>query len=258
MTAAVGPPQRQHRVGQGRHRSAGLHAGGLSRLQPTRCARARLDHAHHRQADLLIAARRRRPALVVATYRAHPEHVDAAHGIAVDGGLIEAGQRAFGHHFFGAHQALRFCDRYAHGSRGYRSGRDSCLLLLNRTHKTPFSIAGPIVTCQHVDQAQSLHQPAPQVGAVVITVQCKVNRSLEVATGISQVVSVTAMHYDVHGMALVDQQRDRVGQLDLAARPARHPPQRIEDLAVQDVPAGRGIQRRRVLGLGLLHHALDS
>src|SRR6478735_4668524 len=66
-----------------------------------------------------------------------------------------------------------------------------------------------------VDQPQTFHQPPPQFGPVVVALQRKVNRSLEVAARISQVVSVTAMDDDVHRMALVDQQRDRVGQLDL-------------------------------------------
>src|SRR5437660_730947 len=53
-------------------------------------------------------------------------------------------------------------------------------------------------------QAQSRHQPPPQFRAVVVTIQCKVNRSLEVAAGISQVVSRSVMHHDVDGMALFD------------------------------------------------------
>ena len=62
---AVGPPQRQHRIGQRRHRRAGLHTGGLSRLQPARRPRARLDGAHHGQADLLIARAVGRSSVVV-------------------------------------------------------------------------------------------------------------------------------------------------------------------------------------------------
>src|SRR5271165_2052722 len=84
-------------------------------------------------------------------------------------------------------------------------------------------------------QAQSFDQPAPQVGAIVVTIQCKVNRSFEVAAGISQVVSRAAMHDDVHGVALVDQQRNRVGQLDLATCASLNPPERVEDRPVQNV-----------------------
>src|SRR5690242_2496555 len=109
-----------------------------------------------------------------------------------------------------------------------------------------------------VDQPQTFHQPPPQIGPVVVALQRKVNRSLEVAAGISQVVSIAAMDNDVHRMALVDQQRDRVGQLDLTARPARDAAQRVEDRPVEHVPAGRGIVRRRILGLRLLVHAFDA
>src|SRR5271166_5020177 len=73
-------------------------------------------------------------------------------------------------------------------------------------------------------QAQSFDQPAPQVWAIVVTIQCKVNRSFEVASGISQVVSRAAVHDDVYRMALLDQQRDRVGQLDLTAAAHRRSP----------------------------------
>src|SRR6478752_3494312 len=103
-----------------------------------------------------------------------------------------------------------------------------------------------------LSQAQSRNQPAAQVRAVVITIQGKVNRSLEVPAGISQVVSRSAVHHDVDGMALVDEQRDGIGELDLAADPTLHAPQRVENRPVQNIAAGRGIERRRIGGLGLL------
>ena len=53
---AVGPPHRQHRVGERRHRRTGLHPCRLSWLQPARSSGARLDRAHHGQTDLLFAA----------------------------------------------------------------------------------------------------------------------------------------------------------------------------------------------------------
>src|ERR1700759_2015934 len=83
------------------------------------------------------------------------------------------------------------------------------------------------VSASAVDQAQPFHQPPPQFRPVVVTLQRKVNRSLEVAARISQVVSIAAMHNHVNRVALVDQQRDRVGQLDLTARSTRHPTQRV-------------------------------
>src|ERR1700675_1499302 len=76
---------------------------------------------------------------------------------------------------------------------------------------------GPPAPLLLLAQAQPRHQPSPQIGAIVVTVQCKVNRSLEVPAGISQVVSGSAMHNHVDRMALGDEQRDRVGELYFAA-----------------------------------------
>src|SRR5215213_1872590 len=97
-------------------------------------------------------------------------------------------------------------------------------------------------------QAQSLYQPPP-LGSVVVALQCKVNRSLEVPAGISQVVSRSAMNHHVHRMAFFDEQRNRVGQLNLATRTAWNTPQRIENRAIEHVTAGRRIWRWRILGL---------
>ena len=51
----------------------------------------------------------------------------------------------------------------------------------------------------------------------------------------------TAMHHSVHGMTVVNEQRDRVGQLHLPAGAARGGAQRVEDRAVQQIAAGSGI-----------------
>src|SRR4051794_34576676 len=91
----------------------------------------------------------------------------------------------------------------------------ACCSSTERTHAPFFSRRAPtLVSCA---QAQSLDQPAPQLRSVIVTLQCKVNRSLEVPAGISQVVSASAMHDDVDGMTLVDEQSDRIGQLDFAS-----------------------------------------
>ncbi|CFS61506.1 Uncharacterised protein [Mycobacterium tuberculosis] len=45
-------------------------------------------------------------------------HIDTAHRVAVDGGLIKTGHWTFGDHFFGAHQSLRLGDRNAYRPRG--------------------------------------------------------------------------------------------------------------------------------------------
>src|SRR3954463_9936684 len=76
---------------------------------------------------------------------------------------------------------------------------------------------GPTPDCRLLlAKAQSRHQPPPQLRAVVVTIQCKVNRSLEVPAGISQVVSGSAMNDDVHRMALGNKQRDGIGELHFA------------------------------------------
>src|SRR5215212_6781952 len=125
----------------------------------------------------------------------------------------------------------------------------ACCSSTERTKRLS-DVAGP-PDPSAVDQPQPFHQPPPQIGAVVVALQGKVNRSLEVASGISQVLSITAMHDDVYRMTLVDQQCDRVRQLDLATRTPRHPAQRVEHRTVEHVPARRSVRRRRILGLGL-------
>ena len=130
--AAVGPPQRQHRVGERRHRRTGLHARGLAGLQPARRAGTGLDRAHDGQTDLAVPL-----VLAVLITTADTEHVHTAHGVSVNRGLIETRQRTFGDDLLGAHQTLRFGDGYSDRSGCYRSGRYPGLLLLHRTHHTP-------------------------------------------------------------------------------------------------------------------------
>ena len=134
--SAVGPPQRQHSVGEGRHRRARLHARGLTRLQPARLAGACLDRAHHREADfavsVVVGIRG-----VVAVGRTNAKHIHAAHGVTVDGGLIEARQRTLSDDFLGAHQTLRFGDRHPDRAWRHRGSRYPGLLFLDRTHRTP-------------------------------------------------------------------------------------------------------------------------
>ncbi len=144
---AVGPAQRQHRIGQRRQRGAGLHPGRLAGLQPAGGARTGLDGSGHRQ-DQPAALARVGVFVVVGerpddTHLTDPDHVDAAHRVAVDRGLIESGQRPFGHHFLGAHQSLRLGDGNTYGPRGYRGGRYPGLLLLHRTHERAFLPSKP-------------------------------------------------------------------------------------------------------------------
>lgn len=81
------------------------------------------------------------------------------------------------------------------------------------TRNRPCRIVARLLLCQ----TQSRHQPSPQVRAVVVTIQCKVNRSLEVPARISQVVSGPLVDDDMDGMALGNQQRDRIGELHFTA-----------------------------------------
>lgn len=80
--------------------------------------------------------------------------------------------------------------------------------------------------------AEPLDQPLPQARTVIVAIQRKVNSSLEIAAGISQVVSGSAVHHNMHRMPLVDQQSDGVGELQLAAGPARDPLERVENRAI--------------------------
>ena len=72
--------------------------------------------------------------VVVTHVRAGVSNIDATHGVAVDGGLIESRQRAFGDNFFGAQQALSFGDRDPDRPRCHRRRRHDGLLLLDRPH----------------------------------------------------------------------------------------------------------------------------
>ncbi len=166
--AAVGPAQRQHRVGQCRQRRPGLHPRGLARLQSAGRPCAGRDGAHHRQCHAAPGRRLLRPLVLVVGLLvgwldlAHAEHVDAADRVAVDGGLIESGQRAFGHHFFGAQQPLRLGDGDPHRPRRHRGGRHPGLLLFHRTHSAPFFLDRARTSRRLVfGQTQSSHQPPP-------------------------------------------------------------------------------------------------
>ena len=70
----------------------------------------------------------------VDAHRADAQHIHTAHRVAVDRGLVEAGQWPFGHDFFGAHQSLRLGNGNSYRPRGHRGGRYPGLLLLHRTH----------------------------------------------------------------------------------------------------------------------------
>jgi hypothetical protein len=67
-------------------------------------------------------------------------------------------------------------------------------------------------------------------------------------------VAPAAVHHNMHRMALINQQRDRVGELELAASAGDDPAQRVEHCAVQQVATGRREGGRRCLGRRLLHH----
>ena len=145
LIAAVGPPQRHHRVGESGHGSTGFDTDGLPRLQPGGSAGTRAHLPDHRQrhdhrlvgfeidefgsAGVEVLD-------VLGRDGAGKGHVDGPHRIAVDGGLIEAGHREFGDHLFGAHQSLGLRDRHAHRARGDGRGGHQRQMILDRPHLT--------------------------------------------------------------------------------------------------------------------------
>ena len=78
-------------------------------------ARSERFAEHHRELDRLFRGRL---------------HVDAAHRVAVDGCLVEAGQRSLGHDLFRAQQSLRLGDRHPHRRWAYRRREHAGYLLV--------------------------------------------------------------------------------------------------------------------------------
>ena len=107
-------------VGERRQRRTRGDAHRLAGLQPQRMPRACGDLADHRQLDRHHLAR--------------AEDVDAAHGVAVDGGHVEAGHRARADDLLGAPQAVRLRDRQPHRRRAHRGAQHPFELLVDRPH----------------------------------------------------------------------------------------------------------------------------
>src|SRR6476620_2090550 len=131
--------------------------------------------------------------------------------------------------------------------------------IATRTGRGATAAAVTIVCCSSTDRKflppellgirplQSVDQPFAQRWAVLVHVQRKVNRSSEVAAGISEIVSRASVHDDVNGMAFLDEEGDGVGELELAACAGFDPPQRIEDRAVEEIATCGGERGRRIL-----------
>lgn len=100
-------------------------------------------------------------------------------------------------------------------------------------------------------------QPLSQRRAVVIHVQCEVNRSAEVTAGISEVVSSTAVNDDVHGMAFGDEKRDGIGQLQLTTGSGLDASQCVENGAIEQVSTCGSKRGRRIFHRRLLDHSDD-
>src|SRR5918999_3706859 len=98
-------------------------------------------------------------------------------------------------------------------------------------------------------------QPGTQVGTEVRVVEREVDERADVPGGVTEVVPVTTVHDHVHRVALVDQQRDGVGELQLTACARLDPVDRVEDGPVEQVAPGRGERGRGLLRRGLLDHA---
>jgi hypothetical protein len=123
--AAVGPPQRCDGVGEGRQRRPRRDADGLAGLQPQRLTRPGGDLAHHRDGDRGGVG--------------GPGHVDAAHRVAVDRGLVEDRQRTRRDDLLRAAQPLRVGDRDAHRGRTHRHVQDAGQVIGDRAHAQSFS-----------------------------------------------------------------------------------------------------------------------
>ena len=113
---AVGVADRHDRVGERGQRRAGVDPDGLARLQPPGLPRSGRDLADHRQQHRLGAGRL---------------DVHAAYRVAVDGRLVEAGQRAFGDDLLGAQQALCLGDGHPYRRRTNCGGKRPAELLVD-------------------------------------------------------------------------------------------------------------------------------
>ena len=135
------PIQRKHGIRQGRQRCAHLHAHCLARLQTDRAQGTGGHVADDRQGFLYTAGvLYGRGIFWVAVGVAAPGNcqrladVHAAHGIAVDGGLVESGQRFGALDSFGAAQPQGLGDGDAHWLGGHRRRGDDCQLFFDRSH----------------------------------------------------------------------------------------------------------------------------
>ena len=120
VVGRVGVVVRGDGVGQRRQRRAGGDAHGLAGLQAVRLPGPDRDLAHHGQLDGLLG---------------RGAHVDAAHGEAVDGRLVEPGQRPVGDDLLGAQQTLRGGDVDPDRRGADRGVEHTAQLGLDRPHR---------------------------------------------------------------------------------------------------------------------------
>src|SRR5215470_8971468 len=111
---------------------------------------------------------------------------------------------------------------------------------------------------QRPGSLQATAKPGCQLAAVVGMVESEVDGSLEQPDRVTNIVPSTAMHHYMHRVALLDQQRDGVGELQFATGARLDAAQRVEDRPVEQVPAGRGVGGRGVLRFWLLDHAVHA
>src|SRR5690606_2838363 len=81
-------------------------------------------------------------------------------------------------------------------------------------------------------------QPGTQVGADVGVGEGEVDVGAGVPGRVAEVVAAAAVHHHVDGVALLDQEGDGVGELQLAARARLDPVEGVEDGPVEQVAAG--------------------
>src|SRR6478609_5714192 len=77
-------------------------------------------------------------------------------------------------------------------------------------------------SCSSTDRTgltlQPLDEPGAQLGPVFGVLEGEVDEGPDVAAGVAEVVAAAAVHDDVHGVSLRDQQLDGVGELQFTPR----------------------------------------
>ena len=169
--------------------------------------------------------------------------VDAAHRVAVDGRLVEPGQRALRDDLLGAPQPVRLGDRDPHRRGPHRGGQHPLELLVDRPHGRvsrpggrPARRAGRGRTRGRRARSRRTRARSPPG----LPRSCRPPRCTTTCTGCpSSISSATASV-----------------SCSSPPAPGRDPVERVEDRPVEQVAPGRGERGRAPRRLGLLDHAV--